>query len=516
MKNEGSESLLMFASLLFLIFSSTHSFFSLCECGDVQVVVLICNDIVEGLKFMHTHPSGPTAHGDLKPENVLLSVDDRAILCDLGAADEEGVMMSHSAQEIGTYEYNSPERLDDDKMQGTPQSDMWSVGVILHRMVTGRRLFEGTTLPKMIREISSFTVPKLASTIPVEIRDVLLRLLDPVCTLLSPLCVLHLVFFFILLIFSSISDSHSSQLKYPSLRIQSSQLFDGCLFERMLGPPTPLSRMRGTIIQRQAKRIDDLTHFRFESEEDQLSFVPNSLHLLATLPSTMTVKRWTKSSDAPAYQYQELHIPFHPSFLIRDLAKFCDLGQHFAVGRRVLNPRQTFAEAGITPSRTLSAFPAFEGDPLFVVTSDDDIVPIDTSRLSDEHLSDIMEQIHPSLINPLTPFALETLEQRQLDLNISWKQNIIKPFSVLLLTYHPPYYAGFKIFVKTMTGKVVVCHVSGDDTIYSLKKQVENQYNLPADQQRLIYAGKQLENSRTVKDYPIQKDATLHLIQLRR
>ncbi|KAK2963586.1 putative Protein kinase domain containing protein [Blattamonas nauphoetae] len=106
----------------------------------LDVVVLICNDIVEGLKFMHTHPSGPTAHGDLKPENVLLSVDNRAILCDLGAADEEGVMLSHSAGEIGTYEYNSPERLDDDKMRGTPQSDMWSVGVILHRMVTGRPL----------------------------------------------------------------------------------------------------------------------------------------------------------------------------------------------------------------------------------------------------------------------------------------------------------------------------------------------------------------------------------------
>ncbi|KAK2963504.1 putative serine/threonine protein kinase [Blattamonas nauphoetae] len=330
----------------------------------LDVVVLICNDIVEGLKFMHTHPSGPTAHGDLKPENVLLSVDNRAILCDLGAADEEGVMMSHSAQEIGTYEYNSPERLDDDKMRGTPQSDMWSVGVILHRMVTGHRLFEGTTLPKMIREIASFTGTKVASTIPVEIRDVLIRLLDP----------------------------------DPSLRIQSSQLVDGCLFERMLGPATPLSRMRGTIIQRQAKRIDDLTHFRFESKEEQLSFVSNSLHFLATTDSTMTVRRWTKSSDGLTFAFDLVQIPYHPSFLIRDLAAVYHLGQHFFLCYHFSDAGKTFAEEGITPSKTLSTFPAFEGDPLFVDDPKGHIIPIDTKSLKDdEGISGIMKQIQPFL-----------------------------------------------------------------------------------------------------------------------
>ncbi|KAK2963497.1 putative Carbon catabolite-derepressing protein kinase [Blattamonas nauphoetae] len=370
----------------------------------LDVVVLICNDIVEGLKFMHTHPSGPTAHGDLKPENVLLSVDNRAILCDLRAADEEGVMMSHSSREIGTYEYNAPERLDDEKMRGTPQSDIWSVGVILHRMVTGHRLFEGTTLPKMIREISSFTVPKLASTIPVEIRDVLLRLLDP----------------------------------DPSLRIQSSQLVDGCLFERMLGPATPLSRMKDTIIQRQAKRIDDLTHFRFDSEEEQWTFVSSYLHLLATSHSKMTVRRWTKSSDGPTFTVEEIEIPFHPSLLIKDLASVYHLGQHFLYEGRFLDPRKTFAEQDITYIWRLSAYPAFEGDPLFVEVSNENIVPIETFSLFKKPLSAIMEQIPPFMFDPSTPFTLETEDHRQLDLNISITQNNINRSSILLLKYCTP------------------------------------------------------------------------------
>ncbi|KAK2950121.1 putative Protein kinase domain containing protein [Blattamonas nauphoetae] len=300
-----------------------HSLLSLlCECNDAQVVVLICNDIVEGLKFMHTHPSGPTAHGDLKPENILLSVDNRAILCDLGAADEEGAMMSHSSREIGTYEYNAPERLDDEKMRGTPQSDMWSVGVILHRMVTGHPLFVGKTLPKLIGEITSFTGTEFASSIPPEIRDVLIRLLDP----------------------------------NPSLRLQSSQIVDGYLFKRMLGQTTPLLRLRNTVIQRQAQRIDDLTHFRFESEEEQWTFVSKSLHALATTRSTVTVSRWTKSSDDTALNYTDIEIHANSSRLIRDLPAQYDLGKHFLADRRLFDAGKTFAEEEITPSTNLGTF----------------------------------------------------------------------------------------------------------------------------------------------------------------
>ncbi|KAK2947618.1 putative Cell division control protein 2 like protein [Blattamonas nauphoetae] len=107
----------------------------------LEVAVQIGIDIAEGLCVMHNSSPHAITHGDLKPENVLLSEDNRAMLCDLGAADASGVNTSHSAKEIGTFEYNSPERLDDTDQRGTPASDVWSLGVMLHRMVTGKPLF---------------------------------------------------------------------------------------------------------------------------------------------------------------------------------------------------------------------------------------------------------------------------------------------------------------------------------------------------------------------------------------
>ncbi|KAK2963387.1 putative NEK kinase [Blattamonas nauphoetae] len=392
----------------------------------LDVVVLICNDIVEGLKFMHTHPSGPTPHGNMKPENVLLTVDNRAILCDLGAADEEGVNNSHSSREIGTSEYNAPERLKDDKMRGTPQSDIWSVGVILHRMVTGCRLFSGSTLPEIIGGITRFTGTELASTIPLEIRDVLLRLLDP----------------------------------DPSLRVHSSQIIGGCLFERILGPATPLSRMKGTLNQRQAKRIEDLTNFQFESEEEQWTFVSKSLHVLATTRSKITVKRWTKSSDVATFTFEDFQIPYHPSFLIRDLETVYHLGEYFLVGHRLLDTQKTFAEEGITRSMTLTTVLStnryFVHNPVFVVDPYETVVPIDLKYLDDNTgLSEIKDIMQQHMYCESEYFTLETEDHRQLNLNKSLKQNKIKPCSILHANYYPPSMKRIKLTVKTMMFKIL-------------------------------------------------------------
>jgi serine/threonine protein kinase len=120
---------------------------------DLKAIVAIIAKIARGLQKAHEQG---IVHRDLKPDNIMIDGDGEPIVMDFGVARrvDDSIQLTTPGRLIGTPAYMSPEQVEADPAKVGPASDIYTLGVVLYVVITGKLPFQGT-LTSVLRQIGS-------------------------------------------------------------------------------------------------------------------------------------------------------------------------------------------------------------------------------------------------------------------------------------------------------------------------------------------------------------------------
>ncbi len=113
-------------------------------------VLSMANDVAQALGFLHS--KGYT-HRDLKPDNILIDRDGKALLADFGLAMHDSSQHLHRGEYAGTTAYMAPEQIRREANDGDGRIDIWALGVLMYVCLTGKRPFGGDSQDELRRQI---------------------------------------------------------------------------------------------------------------------------------------------------------------------------------------------------------------------------------------------------------------------------------------------------------------------------------------------------------------------------
>jgi eukaryotic-like serine/threonine-protein kinase len=141
----------------------------------INVAIEYGRQILSALRFAHRHG---IVHRDIKPHNVLVDAEGRVKVTDFGIARAGTSQMTETGSIVGTAQYLSPEQARGGEVD--PRSDLYSLGIVLYELLTGKTPFDGDTPVEIaMKHLSNAPKPpsKLRSEIPPELDKVVLRAL---------------------------------------------------------------------------------------------------------------------------------------------------------------------------------------------------------------------------------------------------------------------------------------------------------------------------------------------------